>query len=252
MLGLPKQSDRDIYKLFTKQEYRPDMLKIYPCMVLKGTKLYELWKGGKFKPLTAEKAASIIVKFKKIVPQYCRIQRIQRDISSKLTEVGVNKTNLRQYIHKKYKIKCNCIRCREVGQNRNKKLNIEKSKILIRKYKASKGKEFFISIEDTKNNVLFGFCRLRFPSQELKKEITKNSAIIRELHVYSKALALGKHSKESYQHRGLGKKLVKKAEEIALENNKNKMIIISGIGVKEYYIKKLEYKKDGPYVSKLL
>ncbi|MBW2976903.1 GNAT family N-acetyltransferase [Candidatus Woesearchaeota archaeon] len=118
-------------------------------------------------------------------------------------------------------------------------------------YKASKGKEIFIAAEDKKNDILFGYCRLRFPSEFLRKEITKDSALIRELHVYSEALAIGKKSDESFQHRGIGKKLMKKAEEIALKNKKNKIVVISGIGARQYF-EKLGYKKDGHYMSKTI
>ena len=114
-------------------------------------------------------------------------------------------------------------------------------------YEASKGKEFFISLED--KNSLYGFCRLRFPSQFIRKEITKGSVLIRELHIYGESVELGKKGK--IQHKGYGKLLLRKAEEISEKNNKNKIVVISGIGVKEYY-KKLGYKKDGPYMVKYL
>lgn len=248
-LFVSRKKDLDgLKKLFKDQYYRPDMLKIYPCMVLKGTKLYNLWKQGKYKPLTTEEAASLITDFKKYIPTYCRVMRVQRDIPTYMTEAGVDRTNLRQYIEEKMKregIKCRCIRCRESGRA----AKVEKIDFLIQEYEASKGKEFFISAEDVKNDVLIGFCRLRFPSQQLRKEITKDSALIRELHVFSPAVAIGEKSKTSLQHKGIGKKLVALAEKISKENHKNKVIIISGIGVRNYY-RKLGYKKEGPYMVK--
>ena len=116
---------------------------------------------------------------------------------------------------------------------------------------ASNGKEFFIAAEDLSNDVLFGFCRLRFPSQFLRHEITENSALIRELHVFSAAAQIGKKSDESFQHRGLGKGLLFKAEEIAKENGKNKIVVISGIGAREYF-RKFEYELEGVYMTKKL
>jgi len=245
MLGLPESTpkkDLDGLKiLFSDERFKPDMLKIYPCIVLKGTKLYNLYKKKKFNPITFEQVIKILSEFKKNIPPYLRIMRIQRDISQKVIEAGIKRTNLRQYINQK----CNCIRCREVG--RHKKYNKPSLKVL--EYKASKGKEFFISFED-KNNILFGFCRLRIPSKTLRKEITKETAIIRELHVYGPSTQIGKKGK--IQHKGLGKQLVKKAEEIAKQYKMKKMIIISGIGVKEYYSTKLSYKRNGPYMVKKL
>jgi len=115
-------------------------------------------------------------------------------------------------------------------------------------YDASKGKEFFISYESEKT--ILGFCRLRIPSECLREEITKKTSIIRQVHVYGEAIEIGKEGGE-VQHKGIGMSLVKKAEEISLEQKKNKVLVISGVGVKEYY-RMLGYTDDGPYVSKIL
>lgn len=248
MPGLPgvskKKDIEGLKEIFKNPDFRPDMLKIYPCMVAPGTALYAFYKAGKYKPLSTDEAAQIISKFKETIPEYCRVQRIQRDVPTKQWIAGVGMTNLRQYIHEKYKPKCRCIRCREP---KNKKVNWEKLKLIVRKYEASKGKEFFISYES--EDLILAFCRLRFPSQCLRKEITDKTSIIREVHVYGNATEIGK--KGEIQHKGLGKMLVKKAEELSLEHGKNKIVIISGVGVKEYY-RKLGYINDGPYVSKNL
>ena len=236
---------QDLNNIILKQEFRPDMLKIYPCMVLKGTKLYNLWRANKFTPLTTDQAAEIIAEFKKIVPRYLRIMRVQRDIPTKLTEAGVGHTNLRQFVHKLMKekdITCNCIRCREP-----KNEIVKEIKLNVLEYNASNGKEFFLSFDSEKS--IFGFCRLRFPNSSLRKEITKNSALIRELHVYGSATGIGK--KGNIQHKGFGKKLLQKAEQIAKENKKDKMVIISGVGVRGYY-RKQGYRKQGPYMVKRL
>src|SRR3989344_5519532 len=255
--GVTKEMDlKSLNEIFKNQGYRPDMLKLYPCMVMPGTKLYTDWKKGRFTPITTKEAAEIIAEFKKNVPSYCRIARIQRDIPTYATASGVDKTNLRQYVEKLTKekgIRCCCIRCREAGHKLEKYKNIKPGKIAIKteEYAASNGKEFFIGAEDAKNDVLFGYARLRFPSQFLRKEITEKSALIRELHIYSPAVSLGKKSKASYQHRGLGKKLLKKAEQLAKKHKKDKMLVISGIGAREYF-RKLGYAKEGPYMVRRL
>jgi elongator complex protein 3 len=246
MLGLPevKNDLKGLKQLFENPDFRPDMLKIYPCMVVEGTKLYDLWKKKKYKPLTTKKAAKIIAEFKKYVPEYVRIMRVQRDIPTYMTAAGVDKTNLRQYVEKitkNKKIKCRCIRCREAGRH----IITERPKIIIREYEASDSIELFISAEA--NDCLLGFVRLRFPSQFLRKEISKDSALIRELHVYGPAVSIGK--KGSIQHKGIGKLLLKTAEQIAKTSKKSKVVVISGIGVREYY-KKLGYKRQGPYMIK--
>ena len=110
------------------------------------------------------------------------------------------------------------------------------------------GEEVFISAEDTKQDFLIGFCRLRIPYKPFRKEMTNKSAGIRELHVYGTAVPLGE--KGMIQHQGFGKRLLKRAEQIAKErHDKNKMLIISGVGVREYY-RKLGYKRQGVYMVK--
>nr|MBA4404694.1 tRNA uridine(34) 5-carboxymethylaminomethyl modification radical SAM/GNAT enzyme Elp3 [Nanoarchaeum sp.] len=250
MPGLPltnkKQDIEGMKTLFSNQDYCPDMLKIYPTMVSKGTLLHADYLQGKFKPITAKEAAERIVEFKKFVPEYCRIQRIQRDVPTKQWEAGVELTNFRQYMFQNYKVKCRCIRCREP---RDKNINWNKIKLKVTEYEASNGKEFFIAAEDSENDLLIGFARLRFPSESLREEITKDSAMIRELHVYGTATAIGEEG--SVQHKGWGKKLMQEAEKIAKKHKKTKMLVISGIGVRQYYYK-LGYKKEGPYVTKQL
>ncbi len=260
MPGLPhttKEMDlTGLKSLFENPDYMPDMLKIYPCMVMEGTGLYDDWKAGKFNPLTTREAAEIIAEAKRFVPKWCRIMRVQRDIPTFATASGVDRTNLRQYVEKvcsERAIKCRCIRCREVGFHlkNNKKINLNNIQITIKDYGASIGKEFFIAAEDVGEDVLFGFARMRFPSRFLRPEITENSALIREIHVFSAATQIGKKSEDSFQHRGLGKNLLAKAEDIAKQNGKDKIVVISGIGAREYF-KKFGYGLEGPYMVKYL
>ena len=250
MPGLPlTDKERDIAgmnQLFTDQGYKPDMIKIYPCMVAPGTALFQQHKLGKFTPLTTDQAAEIIVEWKKNVPEYFRIQRIQRDVPTKYWTAGVALTNFRQYIFQKYNPICRCIRCREP---QGKDVNWDNIIIKVQEYQASNGTEFFISAEDPQHDILIGFCRLRFPSQFLREEITAQSALIRELHVYGTATAIGDEG--MIQHKGFGKKLMHKAEEIAQQHQKNKIVVISGVGVREYY-KKIGYHQEGPYMIKEL
>ena len=118
-------------------------------------------------------------------------------------------------------------------------------------YAAAGGTEVFLSSEDTKNDLLLGFCRLRIIPTSHRPEIPPNSAGIRELHVYGQAVAIG--AEGEVQHKGLGKKLMAEAERIAREEFKcEKILVISGIGVREYYKEKLGYYREGPYMVKSL
>ncbi|MGV8150779.1 MAG: tRNA uridine(34) 5-carboxymethylaminomethyl modification radical SAM/GNAT enzyme Elp3 [Candidatus Woesearchaeota archaeon] len=255
MPGLPdidgkrisKEKDiESLQEIFSNPDYRPDMLKVYPCMVMPGTDLEKKYKEGVFIPLTTEDAAEIIVEMKRVVPEYCRIMRIQRDIPTYATTAGVGRTNLRQYVDElayKNNVHCRCIRCREIKFSEIK----EEPQIIISEYDASNGKEYFISIES--DDKLLGFVRLRFPPRQLHPAITPTSALIRELHVYGQAVKIGGADTEKTQHKGYGRKLMEKAEEIARANGKDKMIVISGVGVRGYY-RKIGYTQEGPYMVK--
>jgi len=249
--GMTKEMDLEDYKeLFSNPDYMPDAIKIYPTTVMKGTGLYGMWKADKYQPLSAEAAADIIVEAKRYVPKWCRIMRVQRDIPSTVIDAGPNMTNMRQLVEKKLKekgLKCRCIRCREP---REKQIDWDSVKLLREDYEANNGKEIFLSFEDTKNDLLLGFCRLRIVPESHREEVPNNTAGIRELHVYGQSVPLGESG--DVQHRGLGKKLMAEAEKIAkAEFNCKKIVVISGVGAREYYYK-LGYHLDGPYVSKWL
>ncbi len=236
-----KQLDIKIFKeLFSNQNFKPDALKIYPCLVIKGTKLYNLYLNKKYSPLSLEDTANLIINIKKSIPSYCRVLRVQRDIPSNLV-VNKSITNLRQYVDNlmiKKNIKCQCIRCRKPKQQ---KIDFDNIKLKRFDYESSNGQEIFLSYEDVKNDLLLAFTRLRIPYKPFRKEITSNSAGIRELHVYGPLTQIGKSG--LIQHQGLGKSLLKEAEKISREEfDIKKLLVISGIGVKNYY-KNLGYKK---------
>lgn len=245
----PEEDLTHLKELFTHTDYQPDMLKLYPCMVINGTALYKTFQAGSFTPLSTEQAADIIAQAKAFVPKYCRIMRVQRDIPTNVTIAGVDRTNLRQYVDIRRKalgITCNCIRCRELHEVEHA-LTLKEITFTAEEYAAAAGEEFFISANVA--DKLAGFVRMRFPSQSLREEITQTSAIIRELHVYGPAIPIGK--KGSIQHRGIGKELMRKAEALAKANGRNKMVVISGIGVRQYFAN-IGYNHEGPYMTKHL
>ncbi len=259
MLGLPgstPEKDFESFKeTFNEEKFRPDMLKIYPTLVLKGTKLYKLWKKGEYEPLHLQETIKLLAEMKRVIPPWVRIQRIERDIPAQLIEAGIKKSNLRQLVKKEMEQhgwQCQCIRCREVG-HRGYKDKIYPHKIEETRYDyvASKGKEIFISLGDKKNNLVIGYCRLRVPFAPHRPEFTHDSAIIRELRIHGDVVGIGKKPKVEYQHRGFGEQLVKKAEIISREYGIKKLLVLSGIGVKYYYYR-LGFIDDGIYVSKIL
>lgn len=159
--------------------------------------------------------------------------------------------------------------------NRKTRLKVDDNLILkTTKYKASSGDEYFLEIVNSED-VLFGLLRLRVyesshpPTRRnvvnqktslktglvnsLDKSQTQRvkCAIIREIHIYGKALELGMKSKIASQHKGFGKWLMNEAEEIVKKNKVEKLSVISGIGVRDYY-RKLGYKLEGSYMVKIL
>ena len=264
MPGLPGSSFRQDLKafktIFSDQRFKPDMIKIYPCLVIKGTKAYDMWRKGDYKPYTTEEAAELIAQVKKIVPSWIRIMRVQRDIPAKLIVAGVNKSNLREIVAEKMRaqgLRCHCIRCREAGHRTLIDHVIpDASKIEIRNTRqlGNEGEDIFICAEDTQNDVLVGYLRLRMPSGKAHRmEITdKPCAIVRELHVYGTMVPVGKRLARAWQHRGYGNTLLSEAERITREEyGRRKVVVISALGTKQYYMR-TGYSYDGPYVSKLL
>jgi elongator complex protein 3 len=242
----------DFDRIFNNQEWKPDYLKIYPTLVVKGTRVYDMWKRGDFDPLNNEQATELVAKVMSKIPKYVRLTRVQRDIPADNIEAGVWKSNLRQLASKRmneHGWECNCIRCREVGMNDKTPDGFEINNMT---YKSAGGIENFISVDSRDGDLLIGFCRLRFPSNPHRKEL-QNSAIVRELHVYGNEVSLNSsNDSESWQHEGFGRKLMKKAEQLSREEGYDKLSVISGIGAREYYRDKLDYVQDGPYVSKML
>jgi elongator complex protein 3 len=250
MPGLPSSTYKNDLKCFKKifedSKYKPDMLKLYPCLVTGNTKLEKMYYSGEYVPYDDDKAIKLLADFKENVPEYVRIMRIQRDIPVTKIIAGLHKGNIREEIKKelqKRNKQCRCIKCREP---KNNVTDIKGYEIKIQEYLASKGKEYFISA--IKDDWLLGFIRLRFPNNPFIENITKKTAIVRELHVYGKTTNF---KKKNIQHTGIGKKLLKKAEEISIKNNYEKISVISGVGVREYY-KKQGYYLDEPYMSKII
>jgi len=246
----PEMDLQSFREIFENPDYRPDMLKIYPTLVVKGTELYEVWKRGEYLPLTTEDAVRLIAEVKKLIPRYVRVQRIQRDIPAKLIEAGVKKSNLRQLVHRALAAegeRCHCIRCREAGHTDRRAGDIE---LLEMEYPASGGKEIFLSFEDPENEVLVGYLRLRFPSPE-SENAEKGRAIVRELKVLGAEVPIGEREANRYQHQGHGRALLERAEELTQENGWERLIVTSGIGVRPYY-RKLGYSRAGPYMEKVL
>jgi len=242
MPGLPGSNmgkDLTLFKkIFSDSGFKPDQLKLYPCQVLCGSDLEKDYWARKYNPYSKEQTEKILAEMLKLVPRYCRVMRVMREIPPEFLVAGTIKIDLRkdieELIRKGKGIKE--IRYREVGFALGRgKVNTD-LKLKITKYKASGGEEFFLEIVN-KNDILFGLLRLR---------IFGGKAIIRELHVYGQALKLGEIGKLG-QHTGLGKWLMNEAEKIVEKKKIKELKVISGVGVREYY-RKLGYSLVGTYM----
>ncbi|MEM4254717.1 MAG: tRNA uridine(34) 5-carboxymethylaminomethyl modification radical SAM/GNAT enzyme Elp3 [Candidatus Norongarragalinales archaeon] len=253
MPGLYSTPEKDVgmfERLFSSEDLRPDMLKIYPTLVVPGTVLFELWKKGEFEPYREEQAAWVIARGKQFVPRYCRIMRVDRDIPSFKIADGVKKLNLRELVKKEMDengLKCECIRCREAGlASRFRQIDFDDVELHRFDYEASGGKEVFLSF-DTAEDYLVAFLRLR------AVEAAEGAQCgVRELRVYGEQVAIGSANEKALQHKSFGKKLLGEAERIAREEFSVKELrVTSGVGVREYY-RKQGYALRKPWMVKKL
>lgn len=258
MPDLPFSSPEEDRKMFNimlnDSDLTFDQAKIYPFSSLDWTVTKQWEDRGEYLHYSQEDLIDVIIEFKKNVHPWIRLNRVIRDIPCSYIHAGNNIPNLRQVLENKMKeqgLSCKCIRCREV---KNKKTNINDALLFIRCYPASDGFEYFISIESPDEKIIYGFCRLRISKlMGYFDDINifpflNDCAMVRELHVYGNMTPVNKDGQNT-QHRGFGKLLMKKAEEIAIKNGYDKIAVISGVGVRKYY-EKLGYKLNNNYMIK--
>jgi elongator complex protein 3 len=261
MPGLPLSDfskDIKMFKeIFSNPDFMPDDLKIYPTMVMPGTKLQKIWEKKEFAPMTNEETVKMLVEIKKNIPPFVRIRRILRDFSAPTVSSGPKKSNIRELVFqalKEHGLRCRCTRCREPAHARKIygiALDNDSIKLVRRDYNAGNGREIFLSFEDTKNDILIALLRLRIPSANFHRKEIENSSVVREMHTYGGHVPINSVSNE-LQHKGYGKSLLEEASKISKEEfDKKKMVVIAGTGVKQYFLNQGFYY-DGPYVSKNL
>ena len=229
-----------------------DQYKIYPTAIVPFTRIKRWFDEGSYVPYDDLLLYELIKDFKQKVQRYKRLNRIIRDIPGHYIEGGYSTkfVNMRQLLQddmRRNKWGCECIRCREVKGNR---VALDTIEFHCETYRASGADEYHLSFDTDK--YLIGFLRLRLPElygSDTVLPCIRGCALIRELHVYSNLNDVGNTIEGSLQHRGFGKQLVAKAEEIARERGYRKVAIISGTGVRGYY-KKLGYHLIDTYMIK--
>jgi elongator complex protein 3 len=252
LLGATLESDiKDFKRLWDDVDMRPDEIKIYPCQLLENAELYEYWQRGEYQPYTTEELINLIAGIKPGIPEYCRVNRIIRDIPSTNVVEGNKRTSLRQDIQRelaKRGERCRCVRCREVRKQRFDPETVELHDLT---YATGGSKEHFLSFV-TPDDHIAGFLRLSLPNEDSPTtglpELA-GAAIVREVHVYGQSLEVGADSDEAAQHSGLGRALMDQAEVLARELGFLKVAVIAAIGTRGYY-QKLGYALVGTYMVK--
>lgn len=259
LYGATPASDlADFARLWDDPALRPDELKIYPCALLTETPLYDLWQAGQYAPYDEAVLLDLLARCKALVPPYCRINRLMRDIPAGYIVAGTRRSNLRQDVQRRMAeqgLVCRCIRCREIREASDVKREDVKREDVKREtsnvkwegeenlqledwvYETTATTEHFLQLV-TAAGRLAGFLRLSLPHApraELPElpEIQR-AAMIREVHVYGPAQALGRRER-GVQHRGLGTRLLDEAARLARAAGFQELAVIAAVGTREYY-----------------
>ncbi|XP_003793987.1 elongator complex protein 3 [Otolemur garnettii] len=255
-VGLERDMDQ-FTEFFENPAFRPDGLKLYPTLVIRGTGLYELWKSGRYKSYSPSDLIELVARILALVPPWTRVYRVQRDIPMPLVSSGVEHGNLRELALARMRdlgIQCRDVRTREVGiQEIHHKVRPYQVELVRRDYVANGGWETFLSYEDPDQDILIGLLRLRKCSEEtFRFELGGGVSIVRELHVYGTVVPVSSRDPTKFQHQGFGMLLMEEAERIAREEHgSGKIAVISGVGTRNYY-RKIGYRLQGPYMVKML
>ena len=254
MLGLPGMNPErdleDFRRLWEEEAFRPDLIKIYPTLVLPGTGLYDDWSAGRYAPYDTATAAALIASMKRVLPPWVRIQRIQRDIPARLIAAGVRSSNLREVALARLRAEgrsCRCLRCREAGRRASPPMDA--FELTTTEYSAGGGKEVFFAWEDAATDTVAGFLRLRIPSGRTEGGLT--APVVRELKVVGSEVPVGAPGggATEYQHRGLGSSLLAAAEGRARSEGFRAVYVMSAVGTREYY-RARGYVPAGPHMAK--
>ena len=275
--GATPEGDKECYRqvLQADPDLTPDYMKDYPCLDVTFTEIKDWKVSGRWTPYAERDGGAllrdVLVYRQAITPPYVRVNRIQRDFAEAMDSnehlgftSATHMTNLAQIVKRDAEdagIYCQCIRCSEI---RNETFDLSEITYNTLQFTASGAEEYFISatVPRPTRNLLLGFIRLRLcvshdiPPDSARyhphpmEELRGKTAMIRELHVYGSVRHVDSGTGgNSAQHLGIGKYLLAMAESIARTNKYEKMAIISGIGVRDYY-RKRGYELQGTYMVK--
>ena len=227
LLGATPESDlADFVTLVTDERFLPDEVKLYPCALVESSRLTGFHDTGEWKPYEEAELIDLLAQCIIATPAHTRISRMIRDISSSDIIAGNKKTNLRQMVEQA--VVTSGERPKEMRMREIATSDVVPSELHIEEicYATSNTQEVFLQwVND--NGALAGFCRLSLPNG-------KPHAMIREVHIYGRVSKLHE-AKEGAQHSGLGRALVKRACEIASQEDRESVKVISAVGTRGYY-----------------
>ena len=230
----PERDVEDFGRLFDDPALRPDELKIYPCSLIESAELMAHWRDGRWRPYDARELTAVLVECMRRVPRTCRVSRVIRDIPGTGIVAGNKVTNFRQVVDRELESRGERsldIRAREVRE-----LEVDPAEVELRaeEYTTSSGRECFLE-GVLPGDRLAGFLRLHLPASAAFLPELGRAAVIREVHVYGQAQAIGARERGPAQHRGLGRRLIARARRLARERGFDRLAVISAVGTRAYY-----------------
>ncbi len=238
LYGADPQADiADYQRLFDDPDVRPDELKIYPCSLIPDTELMAHYRRGAWRPYSNAELLEVLSACFAHTPEYCRLTRVVRDIPSTEIAAGEMLPNFRQVVERELQargVRMPDIRAREI---RGRAVAPDALRLDELRYETGVGEEVFLQYI-TEDRSIAGFLRLSLPKLPPLVPELAGAAMIREVHVYGQALALGREASGRAQHQGLGTRLIERAAEIAAEHGYARLAVISAVGTRPYYRKR--------------
>ncbi|MBQ3386011.1 MAG: tRNA uridine(34) 5-carboxymethylaminomethyl modification radical SAM/GNAT enzyme Elp3 [Eggerthellaceae bacterium] len=244
LVGATPEADVAGYRqLMEDAAFRPDEVKLYPCMLIRGAALEDLWRRGEWAPYSHDTLMDVCAECLAATPRNTRVSRMIRDFSAGDILAGDKTANLRQEVEQ---------RALRIAAERGERLYEMRIREIIRgevasgeltlheyRFPTSTGEEVFLEWLMAGER-LAGFLRLSLPAADLSAQLTAGTpyapgtALIREVHVYGTVANVGEGAANA-QHQGLGTQLVERAAALARQAGYHRLAVISAVGTRHYY-----------------
>jgi elongator complex protein 3 len=235
LLGATPAGDAaDYRRLFDDRDFRPDELKLYPCLLVASAALAAHHARGEWHAYRDETLVDLLAGCIEATPRWCRLTRVVRDFSAHDVAAGTHTANLREVAERALAARGAAvveIRSREV---RGRPVDAGELRFMDTAYATSIGDEHFLEFV-TRDDRIAAFARVALPAQRSVDPELAGAALLREVHVYGSALRLGERTGAAAQHAGLGRALVEAAASLARGAGFASLAVISAVGTRPYY-----------------